>query len=144
MVKAEAPRNLSATVGRRADTHTPERRDPVVPTVPVEIVLLTRHHYALAAIVREIANFPLLARANADRRDLIVPALALEIADVVAAPGLEVAVVPTNLKMVRNDRQVVMLRARDPKRPEFGTITIAFAKLYSRSGGFWNIQKIRK
>ena len=37
--------------------------------------------------------------------------------------------------VVRNDRQVVMVRARDPKRPEFGTITIAFARVASAPGG---------
>ena len=37
--------------------------------------------------------------------------------------------------VVRNDRQVVMVRARDPKRPEFGTITIAFARVAGAPGG---------
>ncbi|HEY5720787.1 MAG TPA: outer membrane lipoprotein carrier protein LolA [Allosphingosinicella sp.] len=37
--------------------------------------------------------------------------------------------------VVRNDRQVVLVRARDPKRPEFGTITIAFARIASAPGG---------
>jgi len=33
--------------------------------------------------------------------------------------------------VVQNDAQIVLVRARDPRRPEFGTITIAFA----RNGG---------
>ena len=37
--------------------------------------------------------------------------------------------------VVRNDRQVVLVRARDPKRPEFGTITIAFARIPSAPAG---------
>jgi outer membrane lipoprotein-sorting protein len=37
--------------------------------------------------------------------------------------------------VVQNDRQVLMVRARDPKRPEFGTISIAFAKIASAPGG---------
>ena len=38
-------------------------------------------------------------------------------------------------KVVRNDPQVLMISARDPKRPEFGTITIAFAKVTSAPAG---------
>jgi outer membrane lipoprotein-sorting protein len=37
--------------------------------------------------------------------------------------------------VVRNDPQVMLVRARDPKRPEFGTITIAFAKTGSAPAG---------
>jgi outer membrane lipoprotein-sorting protein len=37
--------------------------------------------------------------------------------------------------VVRNDRTVLMVRARDPKRPEYGTITIAFAKIASAPAG---------
>jgi outer membrane lipoprotein-sorting protein len=32
-------------------------------------------------------------------------------------------------KVVRNDAQTLLLQARDPKRPEFGTITLGFAKI---------------
>lgn len=38
-------------------------------------------------------------------------------------------------RVVRNDSQVLLVRARDPKKPEFGTITIAFAKLPSAPAG---------
>jgi outer membrane lipoprotein-sorting protein len=38
-------------------------------------------------------------------------------------------------KVVRNDAQVLLVSARDPKRPEFGTITIAFAKVPSAPAG---------
>lgn len=38
-------------------------------------------------------------------------------------------------KITRNDAQVLVVSARDPKRPEFGTITIAFAKVPSAPGG---------
>ncbi|HEY0112294.1 MAG TPA: outer membrane lipoprotein carrier protein LolA [Allosphingosinicella sp.] len=31
-------------------------------------------------------------------------------------------------KVIRNDSQTLLLQARDPKRPEFGTITLGFAK----------------
>jgi outer membrane lipoprotein-sorting protein len=45
-------------------------------------------------------------------------------------------------KVVRNDEQVLMISARDPKRPEFGTINIAFAKVASAPAGLmlqgWN------
>jgi len=37
--------------------------------------------------------------------------------------------------VTRNDGQVLLLRARDPKKPEFGTTTIAFAKVGSAPGG---------
>jgi outer membrane lipoprotein-sorting protein len=38
-------------------------------------------------------------------------------------------------RVVRNDGQVMLVRARDPKKPEFGTITIAFAKVPSAPAG---------
>ena len=38
-------------------------------------------------------------------------------------------------RVTRNDAQVLMLEARDPRRREFGTITIAFAKSGSAPGG---------
>jgi outer membrane lipoprotein-sorting protein len=38
-------------------------------------------------------------------------------------------------KVVQNDGQVLMISARDPKRPEFGTISIAFAKVASAPSG---------
>lgn len=45
-------------------------------------------------------------------------------------------------RVVRNDAQVLMIEARDPRRREFGTITIAFAKLSSAPAGLmlqgWN------
>jgi outer membrane lipoprotein-sorting protein len=45
-------------------------------------------------------------------------------------------------KVVRNDEQVLMISARDPKRPEFGTINIAFAKVPGAPAGLmlqgWN------
>jgi outer membrane lipoprotein-sorting protein len=31
-------------------------------------------------------------------------------------------------KVVRNDAQILMVEARDPKRPQFGTITLGFAR----------------
>jgi len=37
--------------------------------------------------------------------------------------------------VVRNDGQVLLVRARDPKKPEFGTTTIAFAKVASAPAG---------
>ena len=37
--------------------------------------------------------------------------------------------------VVQDDAQVLVIRARDPKRPEFGTITIAFTKLGSAPAG---------
>jgi outer membrane lipoprotein-sorting protein len=45
-------------------------------------------------------------------------------------------------RVVRNDNQVLMIEARDPRRREFGTITIAFAKVPGAPGGLslqgWN------
>ena len=45
-------------------------------------------------------------------------------------------------RVVRNDNQVLMIEARDPRRREFGTITIAFAKINGAPGGLslqgWN------
>ena len=45
-------------------------------------------------------------------------------------------------RVVRNDSQVLMVEARDPRRREFGTITIAFSKSASAPGGLvlegWN------
>ena len=45
-------------------------------------------------------------------------------------------------RVVRDDRQVLMIEARDPRRREFGTITIAFAKVPSAPAGLslqgWN------
>lgn len=38
-------------------------------------------------------------------------------------------------RIVRNDSQVLLMQARDPKKPEFGTITIAFAKVPSAPAG---------
>ena len=38
-------------------------------------------------------------------------------------------------KVVQNDAQVLMISARDPKRPEFGTISIAFAKVPGAPSG---------
>jgi outer membrane lipoprotein-sorting protein len=38
-------------------------------------------------------------------------------------------------KVTRNDPQVLLVAARDPKRPEFGTITLAFAKVPSAPAG---------
>lgn len=46
-------------------------------------------------------------------------------------------------RVTRNDNQVVMVEAKDPRRREFGTITIAFAKMASAPGGLmlqgWNV-----
>ena len=46
-------------------------------------------------------------------------------------------------RVVRNDAQVLMIEARDPRRREFGTITIAFAKIASAPAGLslqgWNV-----
>ena len=45
-------------------------------------------------------------------------------------------------KVVQNTPQVLLLQARDRSRPEFGTITLAFAKVASAPGGLllqgWN------
>jgi chaperone LolA len=38
-------------------------------------------------------------------------------------------------KVVRDDDQVLMIQARDPKKPEFGTINIAFAKVAGAPAG---------
>ncbi|HEX8308406.1 MAG TPA: outer membrane lipoprotein carrier protein LolA [Allosphingosinicella sp.] len=38
-------------------------------------------------------------------------------------------------KIVRNDSQTMLVQARDPKRPEFGTITLGFAKVSSAPSG---------
>jgi outer membrane lipoprotein-sorting protein len=38
-------------------------------------------------------------------------------------------------KVVRNDDQTLLVSARDPKRPEFGTITLGFAKVASAPAG---------
>jgi chaperone LolA len=38
-------------------------------------------------------------------------------------------------RVVRNDAQTLLVSARDPKRPEFGTITIGFAKVASAPNG---------
>ena len=38
-------------------------------------------------------------------------------------------------KVVRNDSQTMLVQARDPKRPEFGTITLGFAKVGSGPSG---------
>lgn len=37
--------------------------------------------------------------------------------------------------VIQNSPQVLLVRARDPKKPEFGTITIAFAKVASAPAG---------
>ena len=46
-------------------------------------------------------------------------------------------------RVTRNDDQVVLLEARDPRRREFGTITIAFARSAAAPGGLtlqgWNV-----
>ncbi len=45
-------------------------------------------------------------------------------------------------RVVRNDDQILMLEARDPRRREFGTITLAFAKAANAPSGLilqgWN------
>jgi outer membrane lipoprotein-sorting protein len=45
-------------------------------------------------------------------------------------------------RVIRNDNQVLLVEARDPRRREFGTITIAFAKVASAPAGLmlqgWN------
>jgi outer membrane lipoprotein-sorting protein len=38
-------------------------------------------------------------------------------------------------KVTRDDAQVLLVQARDPKKPEFGTITLGFAKVASAPGG---------
>jgi len=46
-------------------------------------------------------------------------------------------------RVVRDDAQVLMIEARDPRRREFGTITVAFAKSASAPAGLmlqgWNV-----
>lgn len=37
--------------------------------------------------------------------------------------------------VIRSDSQVVLVRARDPRRPEFGTISIAFARISGAPAG---------
>ncbi len=37
--------------------------------------------------------------------------------------------------VIRSDSQVVLVRARDPRRPEFGTISIAFARIPGAPAG---------
>jgi outer membrane lipoprotein-sorting protein len=38
-------------------------------------------------------------------------------------------------KVVRNDAQTLLVQAKDPKRPQYGTVTLGFAKLGSAPGG---------
>jgi outer membrane lipoprotein-sorting protein len=38
-------------------------------------------------------------------------------------------------KVVRNDRQTLLVQAKDPKRPEYGTVTLGFAKIASAPAG---------
>ena len=38
-------------------------------------------------------------------------------------------------KVVRNDSQTMLVQARDPKKPEFGTITLGFAKVRTAPSG---------
>jgi outer membrane lipoprotein-sorting protein len=38
-------------------------------------------------------------------------------------------------KVVRNDGQTLLVQAKDPKRPEYGTVTLGFAKLPSAPSG---------
>lgn len=38
-------------------------------------------------------------------------------------------------KVVRNDAQTLLVQARDPRKPEFGTITLGFAKVPSGPSG---------
>jgi hypothetical protein len=46
-------------------------------------------------------------------------------------------------RVVRDDDQVLMVEARDPRRREYGAITLAFAKVPSAPGGLvlqgWNL-----
>lgn len=46
-------------------------------------------------------------------------------------------------RVVRNDDQVLMIEARDPRRREYGAITLAFAKVSGAPGGLvlqgWNL-----
>jgi outer membrane lipoprotein-sorting protein len=51
-------------------------------------------------------------------------------------------------KVTRNDRQVLMISARDPRRPEFGVMSIAFAKVPSAPAGLmltgWTMVDVQK
>ena len=51
-------------------------------------------------------------------------------------------------KVTRNDRQVLLISARDPKRPEFGVMSIAFAKIPGAPGGLmltgWTMVDVQK
>ena len=51
-------------------------------------------------------------------------------------------------KVTRNDRQVLLISARDPKRPEFGVMSIAFAKVPSAPSGLmltgWTMVDVQK
>ncbi|HEX8240605.1 MAG TPA: outer membrane lipoprotein carrier protein LolA [Allosphingosinicella sp.] len=38
-------------------------------------------------------------------------------------------------KVIRNDGQTMLVQARDPRKPEFGTITLGFAKVSSAPSG---------
>jgi outer membrane lipoprotein-sorting protein len=38
-------------------------------------------------------------------------------------------------KIVRNDRHTLLVQAKDPKRPEYGTVTLGFAKVASAPSG---------
>ena len=38
-------------------------------------------------------------------------------------------------KIVRNDRQTLLVQAKDPQRPEYGTVTLGFAKVASAPAG---------
>ena len=38
-------------------------------------------------------------------------------------------------KIVRNDRQTLLVQAKDPQRPEYGTVTLGFAKVASAPSG---------
>jgi outer membrane lipoprotein-sorting protein len=51
-------------------------------------------------------------------------------------------------KVIRNDRQVLLISARDSKRPEFGVMSIAFAKVPSAPAGLmltgWTMVDVQK
>jgi outer membrane lipoprotein-sorting protein len=51
---------------------------------------------------------------------------------VLLSPGQDLSRIA---KVVRNDAQTLLVSARDPKRPEYGTITLGFAKLPSAPAG---------
>jgi outer membrane lipoprotein-sorting protein len=38
-------------------------------------------------------------------------------------------------KIVRNDRQTLLVQAKDPQRPEYGTVTLGFAKVATAPSG---------